>query len=384
MSTVMGAACGGVQGDVGTDSSPAPPISVAAPGRDQSGIQAALDDFVAGSGSPGGIASVQVGTMAPTIVTAGLSDRRTGTPMVGDERFYTGKIGGLFVTTVALQLVAEGRLDLDAPVGSLLAGAPRGDLVTVRHLLEHTSGFDDWFGDGDLTVALEQVVAADPDRRVTSDEIIELMRDRPLAFEPGTAAQHAEFNTLLLRLVIETIESKEFGRILEERIIERLGLRDTAYGFDAVPPSELLPGLLRVRPDPTDQWTTEYEGAAFVTTFYAAAPITSTAGDLMRFGDALHRTDALVPRDLSRDAEMVNEFGSSLRGIALTEDGVCVMLVDCAAGTHEYVGFGQPSLALGAYSGLFYDRTIDALTFVLVNNTGTSIRPLYQSVRAAI
>ena len=265
------AACGGTLDGASSDATPVPslPTSLAAAGFDPSGMQAAVDDFVAGSGSPGGIAAVQLGSDPPVVVASGFADRRTATPMVGDERFYTGKIGGLFVTTVALQLVAEGRLDLDATVGSLLPNAPYGDLVTVRQLLEHTTGFDDWTVGGDLTVALEEMVAADPDRRFSSDELVEVMRQRPLAFEPGTAARHAEFNVLLLRLAIESVESKDFGRILDERIIEPLDLRDTAYGLDAVPPSELLPGLLRVRPDPTDQWTTEYEGAAFVTTFYA-------------------------------------------------------------------------------------------------------------------
>lgn len=80
----------------------------------------------------------------------------------------------------------------------------------------------------------------------------------------------------------------------------------------------------------------------------------------------------------------MNEFGSALLGIALTEDGVCVMLVDCSAGAHDYVGFDQPSLAPGAFSGLFYHRPLDAVIFVLVNNTGFSIRPLYAAVRQTL
>jgi len=105
----------------------------------------------------------------------------------------------------------------------------------------------------------------------------------------------------------------------------------------------------------------------------------------MRCGDAYYRTGGdVVPATLTAEAAEVNQFGSSLQGIALTEDGVCVMLVDCSTTAHEYVGFGQPSLALEAFSGLFYDRTIDTLIFVLVNNTGVSIRPLYAAIRETL
>jgi D-alanyl-D-alanine carboxypeptidase len=346
-------------------------------------IQAALDDFVARTGSPGGIVAVSSGAGPVVVVTSGLSDRRNGTPMPNDPRFYTGKIAGLFVTAVALQLVGEGRLDLDAPLATYLPDAPSADILSVRHLLEHTSGFDDWLlGGSALNREIADLVAQDPDRHIPTQEIVDVMRARPLAFSPGTGAKHAEFNVLLLRLVIEQVEASDFDEVLRTRVLEPLGLSRTASGVGAVSPAELLPGLIRVPPDPTDQWTTEHTGAAFVSGFYAAAPITSTVTDLMAWGNAYYRTGDVLPASLVTEANTLNDFGSAPKGIALTPEGVCVMLVTCTTGEHEYVGFGQPSFAPGAFSGLFYDKSIDLLTFVLVNNTGTSIRPLYAAVRA--
>ena len=350
-----------------------------------SALQAALDDFVESSGSPGGVVAVSVGGAEPIVVTSGLADRRTGAPMPDDPLFYTGKIGDQFVTAVALQLVAEGALGLDDAVATYLPDAPHAAELTVRHLLSHTSGFQDWIvGRDELTNALWERVEADPSRRFTSDEMIDLMRDRPLRFTPGSRALHSEFNVLLLRLIIEQVTGKEFGGVLADRVLSPIGLPRTAYGLDAVPHSDLLPGQVRQPGDPADRWTTDVDDAAYVTSFYSAAPIASSVSDLMHWGDALYRTSEVVPTAIADEASEVNEFGSALLGIALTEDGVCVMLVNCSAGSHDYVGFGQPSLARGAFSGLFYHQPLDAVIFVLVNNTGPSIRPLYAAVRQTL
>lgn len=263
--------------------STAPPTSSVVSAPSASTLQAVLDDFVESSGSPGGLVAVSVGGAEPIVVTSGLADRRTGAPMPADPLFYTGKIGGQFVTVVALQLVAEGALGLDDAVATYLPDALHAEELTVRQLLTHTSGFQDWlFGSDELTVTLNDLVRADPSRRFTSDDMIELMRDRPLRFPPGSGALHSEFNVLLLRLIIEQVTSEEFGRVLADRILGPIGLQQTVFGLDAVPRSELLPGLTRQPPDPADLWTTDVEDTAFVTSFYSSAPIASSVSDLMR------------------------------------------------------------------------------------------------------
>ena len=111
---------------------------------DPAGLQTALDDFVTRSGSPGGVVAVSIGGAEPVVVTSGLADSRDGTPMPPDPRFFTGKIGGEFVTAIALQLLAEGALALDEPLATYVPDAPFAADVTIRHLLTHTSGYDDW------------------------------------------------------------------------------------------------------------------------------------------------------------------------------------------------------------------------------------------------
>ena len=126
----------------GSTDSALQPSPVAAPTA--SAIQAVLDDFVERSGSPGGVVAVSVGGGEPIVVTSGVADRRTAVPMPDDPLFYTGKIAGQFVTTVAIQLAAEGALGLDDAVATYLPDAPHAAELTVRQLLTNTSGFEDW------------------------------------------------------------------------------------------------------------------------------------------------------------------------------------------------------------------------------------------------
>jgi D-alanyl-D-alanine carboxypeptidase len=95
---------------------------------------------VAAAGVPGVVARVQDGSET-RLVAAVVADLATGAALRPDARFRVGSITKTFVATVVLQLVGEGRLLLDEPVGRRLPGLlANGDTITVRQLLNHTSG----------------------------------------------------------------------------------------------------------------------------------------------------------------------------------------------------------------------------------------------------
>jgi CubicO group peptidase (beta-lactamase class C family) len=229
---------------------------------DPSALQAVLETFLARSGAPGGVVAVSIAGAEPVVVASGLADRRNDTPMPDDPLFFTGKIGGQFVTAVALDLIAEEAFSLDDTVAMHLPEAPYGDQVTVRHLLTHTSGFPDWVMDGDMSAALFEA-GQDLSHHFTTEELVELVRDRPLKFAPGTDVEHSEFNVLLLRLIIEHVTGRPFATELRDRIIVPLGLQHTADGTDAVRPDQLLPGVVRKLSDLTLRWTTDYDNTSY-------------------------------------------------------------------------------------------------------------------------
>ena len=102
-------------------------------------IRDQLDSVVA-TGVPGAVA-VAVGPDGQVEAASGLADLRTGEVITVDDRFRIGSVTKIFVSALVLQLVAEGLLDLDGDA------APFAEGITIRQLLNHTSGLKDWVGD---------------------------------------------------------------------------------------------------------------------------------------------------------------------------------------------------------------------------------------------
>src|ERR1700733_8061072 len=122
-------------------------------------FRAALDRIV-GDGVPGVIGLQRRGDRV-TVVTAGLADIATAQPMTADDRFRVGSITKTFVATLVLKLVAQGRLRLTDSVARWLPGlVPDGRAITLRELLQHTSGIYDYASDPGFLPAVE----ADPAR----------------------------------------------------------------------------------------------------------------------------------------------------------------------------------------------------------------------------
>jgi CubicO group peptidase (beta-lactamase class C family) len=210
--------------------------------------------------------------------------------------------------------------------------------------------------------------------------VLDIARELPMTHPPGEGAAVSVPNTLLTRLVVEEATGEDFGDEVRTRLLEPLGLDDTTYGADSRRPDELLPGIRTEDYQVGGLQTSEPNTPAWTSVIDSPGWMASSVDDLIRWGNALYRTDDVIPSDLADRAEEVNDYGSAPIGIALTDDGVCVMLAECDNTAYDYVGFGQPSLAPGTYAGLFYDREIDSVIVVVANGTA-SIRPLYAAVR---
>jgi D-alanyl-D-alanine carboxypeptidase len=175
----------------------------------------ALDRVVA-AGAPGAVALA-----GGRVTTAGVADVRTGRPLRADDRLRIGSVTKSFTAVVALQLVGEGRLALDDSVERRLPGVlPYGESITLRQLLEHSSGVPD-----DLTTPLMELFHGDPFRLWTPAETIGLIRDQPQ--RTGWAYSNTDY--VLIGLMIERATGHTLERELERRIVRPLRLRDTSF-----------------------------------------------------------------------------------------------------------------------------------------------------------
>ncbi|MFC9222482.1 serine hydrolase domain-containing protein [Streptomyces hygroscopicus] len=233
---------------------------------------------------------------------AGVADRAAGRPMTPDLKFRTGSVAKTFTATVVLQLVAEHRLRLDDTVQSLLPDQVRTDNalsgapITVRQLLNHTSGLYDYI-DG-LLPHFRRL-----DQYWPRDQLISTGLAQPRYFPaPGTRFRYSNTNYLLLDLIVERITDRDLRTNLERRVLAPLGLPDTSYplaqtaidgahvhGYTDV--SLLLPNA----PDPTRFDVTAFSPSE------AGAPgaLVTTAADIARFYRALLQ-GRLLPPDLLR------------------------------------------------------------------------------------
>ncbi|MFC9659718.1 serine hydrolase domain-containing protein [Nocardia sp. NPDC127606] len=170
-------------------------------------------------------------------VAAGVADLATGRPFADDDRLRIASNTKPFVATVMLQLVAEGKVELDAPVERYLPGVVRGpgidgDRITIRNLLQHTSGLPEYAAEFGTPPKPGQVAGLTEQVRWGTTDIAETVRNAltaPADFEPGAQWAYSNTNYAVAGMVIEKITGSPLGTEITHRIIEPLGLRNTYY-----------------------------------------------------------------------------------------------------------------------------------------------------------
>jgi D-alanyl-D-alanine carboxypeptidase len=193
---------------------------------DRAGLRKSLDDVVAAYGV-GALVEVrdEHGVWRGTSGVAALGTTRA-VPV--DGRFRAGSVMKTFVATVVLQLVDKGRLRLDDPVEAWLPGVvPGGDRITVRHLLNHTSGLFDVLRT--LTMPPDPAFLDNRWRTWTATELVaRALAHPPTSEEPGEVYSYTNTGYLLLGQIIEKVTGKPYGHEIERRIIRPLGLHGTS------------------------------------------------------------------------------------------------------------------------------------------------------------
>lgn len=186
-------------------------------------VDAALTGVVEDNDLAGGIAVVRDGATL-TRSTAGHSDVETKAGFAPNTHIRAASITKTFVAATVLQLVAEGRVDLDAPIGAYLPGRIRGEgidpnAITVRQLLRHQSGLPEYFDDD----------TPPPAEPVTAHQLLDAALTRPAQFPPGTAMKYTNTNYIIAGLLIEKVTGRPAVDELTSRIIVPLGLFDTYF-----------------------------------------------------------------------------------------------------------------------------------------------------------
>ena len=213
-----------------------PGVGSAEPHHDGA-VQSSLDALVADDGFPGVIAAVTDADGDVTDYVSGVSRLGDDAPPPADGLVRIASNTKMYTSTVVLQLVDEGLVALDEPVETYLPGLVRGDgidgsTITVRQLLQHTSGLPNY------TSAIAGDLFAIRDTYLSPRSLLDLALAMPASFAPGSSYEYSNTNYVVAGLLVEKVTERPFAEQVEERIIQPLGLET----FFPAPGDKTIPG----------------------------------------------------------------------------------------------------------------------------------------------
>lgn len=187
-------------------------------------------DAIHALGLPGAQARLVTEDGRHHVATSGFGDLATGRPVPPDGRFRIASTGKALVATVALQLVGEGRLGLDDTVERWLPGVVRGNgndgrRITLRHLLQHTSGIHDDFPD----YPTEAEFLRHRYDVYTPEQLVARAMAHPPDFAPGARWGYSSTGYILIDMIIERVTGDSWWAEVERRVVRPLGMTATSW-----------------------------------------------------------------------------------------------------------------------------------------------------------
>ncbi|MFF2132331.1 serine hydrolase domain-containing protein [Streptomyces olivochromogenes] len=302
------------------------PAMAAPAGAGHHGATRAAMDAAVKDGVPGVTATAR-DTGGTWSATAGVGDVRTLAPRGTADHYRVGSITKTFVSTVLLQLEAERRLSLDDKVEKWLPGVVRGHghdgrRITVRQLLNHTSGIFNYTADDDFarTYFLKDGFLAHRYDTKTPEQLVAIAMTHEPLFAPGTSWSYSNTNYVLAGLVIEKVTGHSYATEIRRRVIEPLGLRATSVPGTRTtlprPSSHAYSKLSRATTGPTYDVTRLNPSLAS-----SAGEMISDSADLNRFYSALLGGRLLPPKQLKemKTTVKVDEIPGARYGLGLID-----------------------------------------------------------------
>src|SRR5205085_3789194 len=205
-------------------------------------LQQALDQTVANPAVPGAIVGIWVPGHGTWIRAAGLADRATKRPMQVQDAARIASITKTFIGTLILQLVGEGKLGLDDPIQPWAPQVPNARHITVRELLNMSSGLYSYTEDRQW---VQQAVSPQTGlalRQWTPQQLVQGAVAHKPYFPPGRGYHYSDINFILLGLIVEQVTGRPVQDVLQAKILQPLGLTHTVFSTTAAMPSPHVHG----------------------------------------------------------------------------------------------------------------------------------------------
>jgi D-alanyl-D-alanine carboxypeptidase len=305
---------------------------------DDAALQPLIDRIIA-DGAPGVVVLARNGE-DEILLASGVGTLSPRTPLTATDRMRMGSLAKSFVAVVALQLAEDSKLDLDATVETYLpAAVPHGSTITVRQLLNHTSGMFDYWQDETFFNRL----LGDPSTVWAPDTLVELAVSHPPVSEPGAKWAYSNTNYILLGKVIEAVSGHSLAAELETRVFGPLELDATSFDTSLAIAGAHAHGYANLGEASLTDVTLVDPSAAWA----AGGGIVSTARDMADFYAAVLGGDLLSPSSLAEMQTTVPAREGLDYGLGIAE-----VAVSCGtAWGHQGEFPGYLSFALSSEDG---------------------------------
>ena len=313
-------------------------------------IDKLANDALARSGVPSASIAVVKDGKIVYLNAYGSARLEPKTPATSGMRYSIGSISKQFTAAAILLLQEDGKLSLDDKVAKFIPDLTRANEVTIRQLLSHTSGYQDyWPQDYVMPMMLQPV---------TASKILDMWARKPLDFDPGTKWQYSNTNYVIAGVIIEKVSGKPLLQFLKEKVFAPLGMTSVA-NIDEKKLGDTDPtgymryalGPLRVAPKEGPGW------------LFAAGELAMTAEDLAKWNISIMDQKLLRPasyRELEREAQLNNGLG--------TRYGLGVSLATEAG--HRAVSHGGEVSGFVSESVVFPDERVSVVA--LTNQDASS------------
>jgi D-alanyl-D-alanine carboxypeptidase len=283
-------------------------------------LEAALRKIIKANSIPGAVAGTMAATGKSWAGAVGKADVQAGLAMQPSMKFRIGSNTKSFTSVIILQLCDEKKMSLDDPLSKYLPEYGRWSKVTLRQLLNMTSGIFNFTDDAAFWAAVQ----AEPLMEHKPAQLVAIAAAHEDVASPGRKWSYSNTNYILLGMIIEKVTGRSAGREITSRIIDRLGLKDTefptgskmtgsySHGYWSSPQTGKLTDVTWI--SPSIAWT--------------AGGMTSTIADMSTF------LDALVGGKLVSKAAYEAQMTFIETGMPFVKYGLGVMQVN------KYVGNG--------------------------------------------
>ena len=228
------------------------------------------------------------------------ADSAPAVSATAEMRYSIGSISKQFTAAAILMLQEQGKLSVDDPVGKYIPGLTRGSEVTIREILSHTSGYQDYWPEDYVMTPMLQTT--------TARQILDTWAKKPLDFDPGTQWQYSNTNYVIAGRIVEIVSGQPLFQFLTERIFRPLGMKSVwnsdqgpLTAADATAYYRHALGPLRAAPEEGRGW------------MFAAGELAMTAHDLALWDQSLVAQSILKPesyKEMFTEVKLKNGDGT--------------------------------------------------------------------------